>query len=77
MLGYNSLYMTEPNPLKSPATTSPYPPEARVRFDGLFDSPADAQALVLDLGLRYSTPLFLSPPPHPFLSSSFFLFFIF
>jgi len=50
MLGYNSLYLTPPDPLLSPSTTSPYPPEVRVRFDGLFESMADANALVLDLG---------------------------
>eukprot|EP00026_Physarum_polycephalum_P005657 Phypoly_transcript_05692.p1 GENE.Phypoly_transcript_05692~~Phypoly_transcript_05692.p1 ORF type:complete len:592 (+),score=94.86 Phypoly_transcript_05692:87-1862(+) len=50
MLGYNSLYFTPPDPLQNPASVSPYPPEARVRFDGLFDNLADAGNLVLDLG---------------------------
>ncbi len=50
LVGYNSLYLTPPNPLQYPHLTNPYPPEARLRFDGLFDSPADAQALLMDIG---------------------------
>lgn len=59
MLGYNSLYLTPPDPLQSPTTTSPYPPEVRVRFDGLFDNLADANALCLDLGGLGTFSLFL------------------
>jgi hypothetical protein len=50
LLGYNSLFMS-PNllQLQDKQLGEYYPPEVRLRFDGLFDTQADAMGLVADL----------------------------